>query len=208
MKVTVTGRKTEVPKGFRETVERKMLKYEKFFKDDAEAVVVISQKGNHDNLELTITSVGIFFRSEQSDETYQNALDKALSAIERQIRKNKTRLARRLREGVFTQNTEWLPTDSFEEEPEFPVRVKSFKFKPMSCEEAILQMNLLEHSFYVFVNDETGDVNVVYCKKDGTYGCIIPEEHLFSIRRRKPYLKNSVFIGFPKIQVQTRLNEI
>lgn len=175
MKVTVTGRKTEVPKGFRETVERKMLKYEKFFKDDAEAVVVISQKGNRDNLELTITSVGIFFRSEQSDETYQNALDKALSAIERQIRKNKTRLARRLREDVFSPDIEWLSADSMEEEPEFPVRVKSFKVKPMSCEEAILQMNLLEHSFYVFVNDETEDVNVVYCKKDGTYGCIIPE---------------------------------
>ena len=175
MKVTVTGRKTEVPRGFRETVERKLTKYDKFFKDDAEATVVISQKGNHDNLELTITSVGIFFRSEQSDETYQNALDKALSAIERQIRKNKTRLARRLREGAFSKNTEWETEEPFEEESEFSVRTKAFKFKPMSCEEAILQMNLLEHSFYVFVNDESGEVNVVYCNKDGTYGCIIPE---------------------------------
>ena len=101
MKVTVIGRKTDVPKGFREMVERKMLAYDKFFKDDAEATVVISQKGNHDNLELTITSVGIFFRSEQSDDTYQNALDKALYAIKRQIRKNKTRLSKRLREGAF-----------------------------------------------------------------------------------------------------------
>ena len=174
MKVTVIGRKTEVPKGFRETVERKLLKYEKFFKDDAEATIVISQKGNFDNLELTITSVGIFFRSEQSDETYQNALDKALNAIERQIR---TRLSKRLREGAFLKaNTlDIAPVEDLEEEIEFTIRTKSFKFKPMSCEEAIMQMNLLEHDFYVFANDETGDVNVVYRKKDGTYGCIIPE---------------------------------
>ncbi|MBR6768485.1 MAG: ribosome-associated translation inhibitor RaiA [Clostridia bacterium] len=177
MKVTVIGRKTEVPKGFREIVERKLLKYEKFFKDDAEATVVISSKGNFDNLELTITSVGIFFRSEQSDETYQNALDKALNAIERQIRKNKTRLAKRLREGAFLKGNalDIPPAEDFEEETEFTVRTKSFKFKPMSCEEAIMQMNLLEHDFYVFANDESGEVNVVYRKKDGTYGCIIPE---------------------------------
>lgn len=174
MKVTVIGRKTEVPKGFREVVERKMLKYDKFFKDDAEATIVISQKGNHDNLELTITSVGIFFRSEQSDETYQNALDKALNAIERQIRKNKTRLAKKLREGAFVKSMEPAFEEPYEEEAEFTVRTKSFQFKPMSCEEAIMQMNLLEHDFYVFVNDVSGEVNVVYCKKDGTYGCIVP----------------------------------
>ncbi len=178
MKVTITGRKTEVPRGFREIVEKKMQKYDKFFKDDAEATVVISQKGNHDNLELTITSVGIFFRSEQTDETYQNALDKALSAIERQIRKNKTRLSKKLREGVFVKGSDSYiayPEDEYEEESEFNVRTKSFKLKPMSREEAILQMNLLEHDFYVFMNDETEAVNVVYRKKNGDYGCIIPE---------------------------------
>jgi len=177
MKVTVIGRKCEVPRGFRETVEKKLLKYDKFFKDDADATVVISQKGNHDNLELTITSVGIFFRSEQTDETYQNALDKALSAIMRQIRKNKTRLAKKLRDGAFVKNALDQDAAEFyeEEEVEFPVRTKAFKFKPMSYDEAIMQMNLLEHDFYVFVSEETGEVNVVYKKKDGSYGCIIPE---------------------------------
>ena len=177
MKVTVIGRKTEVPKGFREICEKKLLKYDKFFKDDAEATVVISQKGNHDNVELTITSVGIFFRSEQSDQTYQNALDKTLNAIERQIRKNKTRLAKKLREGAFlkTQEQDFIPDEPYEEEFVYEVRTKAFKFKPMSYEEAIMQMNLLEHDFYVFVNDESGEVNVVYRKKNGSYGCIIPE---------------------------------
>ena len=177
MKVTVIGRKCEVPRGFRETVEKKLIKYDKFFKDDAEATVVISQKGNHDNLELTITSVGIFFRSEQTDETYQNALDKALNAIMRQIRKNKTRLSKKLREGAFLKTaSEDVVFDLYEEEEkEFPIRTKSFKFKPMSYDEAIMQMNLLEHDFYVFVNEESGEVNVVYKKKDGSYGCIIPE---------------------------------
>ena len=177
MKVTVIGRKTEVPKGFRETVERKLLKYEKFFKDDAEASIVISQKGNFDNLELTITSVGIFFRSEQSDETYQNALDKALNAIERQIRKNKTRLAKRLREGAFLKGmtTDDTPIEEFEEENEFIVRTKSFKFKPMSCEEAIMQMELIGHSFFVYKDTETNLISVVYKRLDGDYGLIETE---------------------------------
>ena len=178
MKVTIIGRKCEVPRGFRETVEKKLVKYDKFFKDDAEATIVISQKGNHDNLELTITSVGIFFRSEQSDETYQNALDKALTAIMRQIRKNKTRLAKKLRDGAFVkgQLDEEFSADPYEEEEtEFALRTKSFKFEPMTREEAIMQMNLLEHDFYVFLNDESGEVNVVYKKKDGSYGCIVPD---------------------------------
>ncbi len=178
MKITIIGRKCEVPTGFRETVEKKLVKYDKFFKDDAEATIVISQKGNHDNLELTITSVGIFFRSEQSDETYQNALDKALNAIMRQIRKNKTRLAKKLREGAFVKgkvDEEFVVDPYEEEETEFALRTKSFKFEPMAREEAIMQMNLLEHNFYVFLNDETGEVNVVYKKKDGSYGCIVPD---------------------------------
>ena len=178
MKVTIIGRKCEVPRGFRETVEKKLIKYDKFFKDDAEATIVISQKGNHDNLELTIKSVGIFFRSEQTDDTYQNALDKALDAIMRQIRKNKTRLAKKLREGAFLKaQAEVEPdTDPYEEEErEFALRTKAFKLDPMTLDEAIMQMNLLEHDFYVFINKESGEVNVVYKKKDGSYGCIIPE---------------------------------
>lgn len=177
MKVTIIGRKCEVPRGFRETVEKKLIKYDKFFKDDAEATIVISQKGNHDNLELTIKSVGIFFRSEQSDDTYQNALDKALSAIMRQIRKNKTRLSKKLREGAFVKGQmEDFGSDPYEEEEtEFALRTKSFKFEPMSREEAIMQMNLLEHDFFVFLNDQTDEVNVVYKKKDGSYGCIVPD---------------------------------
>lgn len=178
MKVTVMGRKCEVPRGFREIVEKKLIKYDKFFKDDAEATVVISQKGNNDYLELTITSVGIFFRSEQTADTYQNALDKALSAIMRQIRKNKTRLSKKLREGALikAQADEEVGFDAYEEEEaSFALRNKSFKFLPMTPEEAILQMNLLEHDFFVFIHNETGEVNVVYKKKDGTYGCIAPE---------------------------------
>ena len=177
MKVSVIGRKTEVPKAFRDIAQKKMGKYDKFFRDDAEATVVISQKGKMDRVELTITSAGLFYRSEQNDETYQNALDKALSAIERQIRKNKTRLAKRLREGAFLKETDagFDGAEDLPEEGSFEVRTKTFPVKPMSCEEAILQMNLLEHDFYVYRDDATGEVNVVYTKKDGSYGRIIPE---------------------------------
>lgn len=173
MKVTVNGRKTPVPADFREIVEKKMVKFDKFFKDDAEAAVVISKEGKGDRVELTITSAGLFYRSEQRDETYQNALDKTLYAIERQIRKNKTRLAKRLRDGVLLKEED--PVPPLEEEGEFVVRTKTFPVKPMSCEEAILQMNLLEHDFYVFVDEDTKTVNVVYRKKNGQYGRILPE---------------------------------
>ena len=100
-----------------------------------------------------------------------------MNAIMRQIRKNKTRLSKKLREGAFLKTaSEDVVFDLYEEEEkEFPIRTKSFKFKPMSYDEAIMQMNLLEHDFYVFVNEESGEVNVVYKKKDGSYGCIIPE---------------------------------
>ena len=109
------------------------------------------------------------------DDTFRNALDRAVNAIERQIRKNKTRLAKRLREGAFDQGI--LDTgEDIEEDVEFTIRRKSFTLKPMSVEEAIMQMNLLEHEFFVFKDDETDRVCVVYKRHDETYGLISAEE--------------------------------
>ena len=179
MKFKIVGKKTEVPSELYAVVEKKLTKFDKFFRDDAHASVLIQKKHNLETLELTIVSGGTIYRSEKSDKTYQNALDDVVYSIERQIRKNKTRLEKRLREGVFVKGSEgFVPSevdDADEQIGDFSVRMKNFNLKPMSVDEAILQMLLLDHQFFVFRNDVTEEINVVYVKKDGNYGCIVPE---------------------------------
>lgn len=180
MKTTIIARKMDVPRDLEELFKKKLGKYEKFFRDDAEAHVVMSKRKNMEIIELTIMSAGTIFRSEQENSTFNNAFDCAMDAIERQIRKNKTRLEKRLREGAFSRkpndSMDGISEEEISEEPEMAVRVKTFNFKPMSTEEAILQMNLLGHEFFVYENDTTGEVNVVYKRHDGGYGMIAPEE--------------------------------
>ena len=171
MKVTIVGRQMNVWDEMKIIIESKLEKLGKYFDDECTATATLSSKHNKKCLEITIVSAGTIFRSEVQDETFRNALDKAVYAIERQIRKNKTRLAKRLRAGAFDYGI--IDTgEDFEEEPEFNVRRKSFTLKPMSLEEAIMQMNLLEHEFFVFKDDKTETVCVVYKRKDGHYGLI------------------------------------
>lgn len=175
MKTTIIARKMDVPKDLEELFRKKLSKYERFFRDDAEAHVVMSKRKNMEIIELTIMSTGTIFRSEQENSTFNNAFDCAMDAIERQIRKNKTRLEKRLREGAFAREAD-NSIEEISEEPEMAIRVKTFNFKPMSTEEAILQMNLIGHDFFVYENDTTGEVNVVYKRHDGGYGMIAPED--------------------------------
>jgi len=159
----------------KETIDAKIAKLDKYFGDDCSATVTLSSKHNQKCLEITINSSGIIFRSEVEDETFRNALDRAIYSIERQIRKNKTRLQRQLRKGAF-DNGIIETNEDIEEEPEFVIREKTFALKPMSTEEAIMQMNLLGHEFFVYKNDKSGDVCVVYKRRDGAYGLINTEE--------------------------------
>lgn len=171
MKVTIVGRQMNVWDEMKLLIENKLSKLGKYFNDECSATVTLSCKHNQKCLELTIVSAGTIFRSEVQDETFRNALDRAVYVIERQIRKNKTRLAKRLRTGAFDNGI--IDTgEDFEEETEFNIRRKSFTLKPMSVEEAIMQMNLLDHEFFVFKDDDTGDVSVVYKRRDGDYGLI------------------------------------
>ena len=180
MKISISDRQNEVKASFKAHIEKKLAKFDKYFRDDAEAKVKVGKEPNLEKVELTISSQGTIFRSEQSADTAMNALDRCVDAIERQIRKNKTRLERRLRQGVFVKGSDsYLPDvdadEAIEDENEV-IRTKTFKLKPMSVDEAIMQMNLLDHDFFVYVNDATGKVNVVYRRKDGNYGNIMPEE--------------------------------
>ena len=175
MKITIVGRQMNVWDEMKLLIENKLTKLDKYFSDECSATATLSSKHNKKCLEITIVSAGTIFRSEVQDETFRNALDRALYSIERQIRKNKTRLAKRLREDAFDYGI--IDTgEDFEEEAEFNIRRKSFTLKPMSVEEAIMQMNLLDHSFFVYKNDKTGDVCVVYKRNDGAYGLINTEE--------------------------------
>ena len=175
MKTTILLRQVTIDDDIRNLIEKKIKKLDKFFLENAEATVKLSKKREIEILELTITADGAIFRSEVEGPTYFNAIDTAVNVIERQIRKNKTRLEKRLREGAFLDGGEYGFFEPVEEETEFKVRKKSFDLKPMTMEEAIMQMNLLGHSFFVFTNSENESTCVVYRRHDGNYGMIVPE---------------------------------
>ena len=172
MKITVSGKQMTVRTSLRELIGKKLARFDRFFGDDAEALVSFSCRHDQQYVEITIVYNGTIFRAEEGADTFQNAIDEALEALERQIRKNKTRLEKRLRDGAFRPEPGDLEE---EEETEFHIRTKSFPVKPMSVEEAILQMNLLEHQFFVFRDAESEKPCVVYRRKDGNYGLIIAD---------------------------------
>ncbi len=154
-------------------VEKKLAKFDRFFGEDAEAFVCFMCIRDLKRMEITISAGGTLFRAEEETDTFNTALDRCIESIERQIRKNKTRLARKLRENAFEPSL-YDDAEDIEEEGEFRIRVKTFQYKPMSTEEAILQMNLLGHQFFVFDQADGSGVCVVYKRKDGEYGLIAP----------------------------------
>ncbi len=176
MKITFTARQTTVKDSVKELVEKKLTKLDKYFDKEASAAVTFSNKRNLECLEITISHNGTLFRSEVEEEFYRDALDKSIDNIERQIRKNKTRLEKRLRASAFEVPAEPEVPFVEEEEEEDVVRVKTFSMRPMAVEDAILQMNLLGHMFFVFKNIDNGQTNVVYKRKDGQYGLITEAE--------------------------------
>ena len=180
MKTKLTLRQVNVRSGLKELLLSRLDRFDKFFSADTPAELTLSEKREHKILELTISAGGKLFRAEVEGESYQSNLDEAIDIIERQIRRHKTRLQKQVKSGALSDlilpaDTDTDPADPYEELP-FSVRTKTFSLKPMSVEEAILQMDLLGHSFFVFRNNETDGVAVVYSKKDGTYGLILPTE--------------------------------
>ena len=155
-------------------IEKRLERLSKFFADETEAVIKLTSEGKKEKIEITILENGIFYRSEETDDEVQCALDRAVDIIERQIRKNKTKLQKKLRQDAFLPKIDEF--SELEEDEITITKTKTFPYKPMSPEEAILQMNLLDHSFYVFVDEDTQKVCVVYKRYDGKYGMIVPEE--------------------------------
>ena len=175
MKITIYAKQMTVRESLKELIEKKLTKFNKFFGEETEAFVTCKTRKGVKIMEITVNYNGTTFRCEEESETFITALDRATEGLERQIRKNKTRLEKTIKRGAFAI-TEVDDDDEYEEEPEFEIRVKQFPFKPMSPEEAILQMNLLGHDFFAFTDDATGAVGVVYKKKDGNYGMLLQEK--------------------------------
>ncbi len=170
MLINYVGRHLSVPEDFKPIAEAKLAKFDKYFRDEATATVKLSAPKNRERVEVTIMAGGMIYRGEETDDTFRNALDLASEAIERQIRKNKTKLEKRLRENVMRE----FPEEPVDDEP--IIRTKEFELRPMTPEEAVLQMNLVGHSFFIYSDSVSGEVNVVYKRSDGDYGVIVPKK--------------------------------
>ena len=171
MKVTIAAKKLNISQSFTDYAEQKLsAKLDRFFPEDAEAKITLAERRDLIILELTVKYNGIIYRAEQTARDKNDALDVTIDRIIRQIRKHKTKIEKSLRENAFTG----LAPEPEETDYEV-IRYKNFRMKPMTVEEAILQMNLLEHSFYVFIDADTMNAAVVYRRKDGDYGLILNE---------------------------------
>ena len=175
MRYNIIGKRMEVTQALDEKVRKKIQKLEKYFGDNVEAKVVLSAIKNKHIVELTITSDGLLFRAEDVSEDMYTSIDTVIDLIIRQVRKNRTRLERKIHEGSIRFDLFEDSYDDSDDEDEFKIeRYKTIDAKPMTVEEAILQMNLVGHAFYVFMNAENEKVCVVYKRKAGAYGLIEP----------------------------------
>lgn len=171
--ITIVGRKCTPRESFKVHAEKKLQKVEKFFGEDAAAKITATVEKNIKIVEITLQKGGFLFRAQERSQDLEDALDACVDSLIRQIRKNKTKLERRLREVSFD---EVFNTPAEAEEQDFDVvRTKSVALKPQTTEEAILQMNMLGHTFYMFRNAESEEINVVYKRKDGGYSVLEPE---------------------------------
>ena len=178
MNISIIARQVNVRDDLKALVEKKLAKFDRYFPRGADAAVTFRRVRDDECVELTISVGGTLFRAEETSAEFRTSLTRCVDVIEGQIRKNKTRLEKRMKstfaaaEAAAAESTE-APV---EEEGDFDIRVKSFPLKPMTPEEAILQMNLLGHAFYAFEDADSGETCVVYKRNAGSYGLIIPEK--------------------------------
>ena len=171
MKMTITAKKMQIPQNFTEYAEKRLnSKLDKFFGEEADARITMATHKNLIVIELTVDYNNMIYRAEQSAVDKEDALDAAIDKIIRQIRRSKTRVEKKLKESAFQDVYEDIVTESDYE----VIRHKKFVMHPMDVEEAILQMNLLGHTFFMFLNANTGETNVVYKRADGKYAVLEP----------------------------------
>lgn len=173
MRYNIRGEKVEITDAIRSYIEDKIGKLDKYFEnaETIDANVVIKVRGKEQKIEITIPAMHYTLRSEESHDDLYAAIDLTVDKLERQIRKNKTKINSKIKKTVI-QNFEMDLEDSFEEDDVQVLKRKKIDMKPMDEEEAMLQMNMLGHSFFVFKNVDTDSICVLYLRKDGNYGII------------------------------------
>ena len=177
MKFNIRGENIEVTPALKEYVEKKLSKLERYFDTFPEIKVNLKVYSDKQRVEVTIPFTDLLLRAEETNSDMYAAIDLVVDKLERQIRKHKTKVNRKLREKGSMKTNFILPEavavlDEVEEDELERVRTKRFDLKPMDVEEAILQMDMLGHNFFVFTNADTNETNVVYGRKDGKYGLI------------------------------------
>lgn len=176
LKVTITGRKVNLRENFKELAQKKLSRFDRIFDEDAQAKVVVTLERNRQTVEITICSRGMIYRAESTDFEMNDALDQVISALGRQIRRNKTRLEKQIHSAALDRYLLDYPDEEPGGNEDYEVvRTKRFPVKPLSVDEAVLQMNLLGHQFFMFRNEESGEINVVYKRRDGNYGLLEPD---------------------------------
>lgn len=173
MRVTVIGKNIDVTPALKEIVERKISKLDRYFKPNVEARATLTVQKNSQIFEVTIPFNGVILRCEESTDDMYKSIDLVQAKLERKIRKQRTKLQRRSNESLRFSNFDEVALE--EDDQGEIVKVKKFNIKPMSTEEAILQMELVEHNFFVFKDSDTDNVNVIYKRKDGNYGLLEPD---------------------------------
>lgn len=173
MKYNIRGEKVEVTEAIRSYIEDKIGKLDKYFEnaDNITASVVIKVRGKEQKIEITVPAMYYTLRSEEAHSNLYAAIDLTVDKLERQIRKHKTKINSKNKKNVI-QNFEIDLEDKFEEDESKVLKRKKVDMKPMDEEEAIMQMEMLGHSFFVFKNAETNNICVLYLRKDGNYGII------------------------------------
>ena len=174
MKFQFREKKVKLPGNVHAYAEKKVMKLARYFEEDAEALIVFSVEKNRNEVELTVHGAGTWFRASESTSDMFASIDAAVGTIEGQIRKNKTRLARRLKQDAFVRSVQEETSFVPDAEDDLSiVKIKKFYFKPMTREEAVMQMNLLDHNFFAFRDEDNGGTfAVVYKRNDGGYGLI------------------------------------
>ena len=174
MRFIITGRNIDVTDGLRSAVEEKLGKLDRFFAPETEVNVTLSVEKERQKIEVTIPVKGNIIRSEQVSSDMYVSIDLVEEVIERQLRKYKNKIVERHQDGGNLRK-EFIEKEVEDDEEIKIIRTKKFDMKPMYPEDACVEMELLGHDFYVFINAETEDVNVVYKRKGNTYGLIEPE---------------------------------
>ena len=177
MRINITGKNITIDERLEKRIEKKIAKMERYFKGEVDVQVRLSQEKNIRNIaEITMVVKGVILRAEETSSDMWMSVDKAIARLEGQIRRHRTKLEKRLHEELVTPQEEADITPVWEEATDNAVvRVKKFEVKPMPVEDAIAQMDMLGHSFFLYRDSQTDQICLVYTREDGNYGVLIPD---------------------------------